>query len=466
MKSAPRLALTLLLLAGSCARPAPVPSPPALSFVAPEGGALEAGAAGVDLTPLRPVPLAGYGVRFGAAFTAVHDRPVARALVLRAAGRSVAIVSTDLLVIPGALRGAVLDRLSDLRLDGLLLAATHTHSGPGGYWDNWFAELAAMGGFRRAWASTLADRIARCVREAAADVRPARLRWACGRAPDLVRNRRFEDGPVDPTVFQAVLEAATGEPRPIALLLGFGAHPTILGPGNLLLSAEYPGAARGILEEETGARVLFLNGASGDLAPAVPGDGPGFERVRRMGEAVAARARELSTSLSPPTREGLAVCERRVTLPPVNTRGAAGPVLRLLFDPLAKTVTPAETVVQAIRVGDLAIAAFPCDLGSGPGLALRESFPGPLLLVSYANDYVGYVVDERSFRRGGYEASMSFYGPGTADLFLREARDALDATARARTGTGSGSGGRAPRSRSPRHRSRVRGSPSRGRSKG
>ncbi|MGH7149937.1 MAG: neutral/alkaline non-lysosomal ceramidase N-terminal domain-containing protein, partial [Planctomycetota bacterium] len=391
-----------LLLAVSCARPAPVRSPFARTWASAEAGDLLAGAACVDLTPDRPVPLGGYGARYGAAFTAVHDRPAARALLLRSQGRSIAIVSADLLVIPASLRTAVLARIEDLRIDGLLLAATHTHSGPGGYWDNWLAEAAGMGDHDPRWASALADRIALGVREAWGLLRPARVRWAADAAPDLVRNRRFSDGPVDPSLLLAVIEGAADEPGPVATILGFGAHPTVLGAENRLLSGDFPGVVRRSFEEETGAPALLLNGASGDLAPVVPGDGEGFEGTTRLGRALADRFRGMRPALSAPCGAGLAACERRVRLPGVNTRGAAGPIFRLLLDPLARTFTPAETVVQALRVGDLSIAAFPCDLGSGPGLALREGFPGPLLLVAYANDYMGYVVDERSFGRGGY----------------------------------------------------------------
>ncbi len=458
------LGAAALLLAASCARPAPVPSPPSRSAPDRGGEGLLAGGACVDLTPGRPVPLGGYGARFGAAFTAVHDRPAARALVLRSGGRAVAIVSADLLVIPGALRAAVLARVENLRLDGLLLAATHTHSGPGGYWDNWLAEIAGMGDHDPEWASALADRIAGGVREASGLVRPAAIRWARGEAPDLVRNRRFADGPVDPSLLLAVVEERDGGSEPIATLLGFGAHPTILESGSLLLSADFPGVARRLFEEETRSPALLLNGASGDLAPVVPGGGEGFEGTDRLGRALAERFRGMRAALSAPVGAGLAVCERRVRLPGVNTRGAVGPILRILLDPLARTFTPAETVIQAVKIGDLFLAAFPCDLGSGPGLALREHFPGPLLLVAYANDYVGYVVDERSFTRGGYEASMSFYGPGLADLLVGEARLALEATAPARSATASGSGGGGRRTRPRRRRGTGSGSPSPARS--
>jgi len=420
--------LLLLLVAIACAPFRPEGSAPARSD---EGGLL-AGVAAADLTPGRAVPLAGYGKRRGRAFVAVHDRPQARALVLRSGAVAVAVVSADLLLVPRSLREAVHSRVADLDLDGLLLAASHTHSGPGGFWDNELAEVVAMGRFDRDWAEEIADRLAGCIRRAADDAVPARVRSASESAVGLARNRRFEDGPLDDRLGLLVVEPdGPSEAAPIAWIVDFGAHPTILGPRNLLLSGDYPGALRRRLEAETSASVLFLNGAGGDQAPILEEGGSGFAAVEAYGAALAERLLDLGGGLGPPSPPRLGVAHEPLVLPSVNTCPLAGPVLRALTDPLVSLFTPERTFVQAIRAGDARLLAFPCDLGAGVGLAIRARFPGnTLLFASYANDYVGYVVERTSWERGGYEAMMSFYGPTLGERFEEAAGAALRALER------------------------------------
>ncbi|TGJ94734.1 hypothetical protein DLJ96_18150 [Actinotalea fermentans ATCC 43279 = JCM 9966 = DSM 3133] len=65
--------------------------------------------------------------------------------------------------------------------------------------------------------------------------------------------------------------AAPGEPlpttTPLATVVNYACHPTTLAWQNTLVSPDYVGAMRDLVEEATGAPVAFLQGASGELAP-------------------------------------------------------------------------------------------------------------------------------------------------------------------------------------------------------
>ncbi len=104
------------------------------------------------------------------------------------------------------------------------------------------------------------------------------LTWAygqCGLAAS--RDQVAEDGAgplvgfvpyerVDGTLLLGVITGPDGEV--IGTLLNYACHPTSLGHGNRLLSPDYVGAARELVEQANGgAPCLFLQGASGDLAP-------------------------------------------------------------------------------------------------------------------------------------------------------------------------------------------------------
>src|SRR5688572_22890647 len=94
-------------------------------------GPLAAGAAAVPLRPPLPVVRAGYGPRKAVA-DVEHDPLEIRAVVLSAGGRRVALVLADLVLVPEDLVQALEARVADLRLDGLILIASHTHSSVSG----------------------------------------------------------------------------------------------------------------------------------------------------------------------------------------------------------------------------------------------------------------------------------------------------------------------------------------------
>ena len=76
-----------------------------------------------------------------------------------------------------------------------------------------------------------------------------------------------------------------GDDGPIASLMNFACHATVLSGENLLLSAEFPGVACRIVEAATGAPTVYLQGACGNVNPVwIRQD---FASVERAGQAVA-----------------------------------------------------------------------------------------------------------------------------------------------------------------------------------
>ena len=87
-------------------------------------------AGSTDITPQRPLPLAGYANRKGN-FEHVADTLEANAVLLSDGDVRVAIVAVDLLYVGAALRQDVLDRLHGALPDqSLFFAASHTHFAP------------------------------------------------------------------------------------------------------------------------------------------------------------------------------------------------------------------------------------------------------------------------------------------------------------------------------------------------
>src|SRR5215217_1069980 len=100
----------------------------------------------------------GYANRAGGVL-GVHDPLYARALVLEHGDRRVALCGLDLCGVQEDVVAAARTRIADVDPDHVLVAASHTHSGP--------ADDAGC------WPDGLDGRIAAAVAEASARLRPA-----------------------------------------------------------------------------------------------------------------------------------------------------------------------------------------------------------------------------------------------------------------------------------------------------
>ena len=101
-------------------------------------------------------------------------------------------------------------------------------------------------------------------------MKAARIAFGAGEARGISRFRSTwpPNGPVDPEVGVIRVDAAdTG--RPMAVLMNFAAHPTVVGDKNFEFSADYVYYARRAVEGMIGGDVMaiFANGAQGTIAP-------------------------------------------------------------------------------------------------------------------------------------------------------------------------------------------------------
>jgi hypothetical protein len=124
----------------------------------------------------------------------------------------------------------------------------------------------------------LSAELARCVRAALASVQPATMVYGSGHC-GLATNRDYfdtrskqyvcgfnPDGAADTTVLVARVSAQS-DGRTLATLVNYACHPTTLAWENTLISPDYIGAMREIIEGATDAPCFFVQGASGDVGP-------------------------------------------------------------------------------------------------------------------------------------------------------------------------------------------------------
>ena len=169
------------------------------------------------------------------------------------------------------LRSALLDAVG-LDADQVLISLTHTHSGV--TLGSGETDLAG-GDMVPAYLESLTTAAMSAGQEALAGLNPATLDWAVGSCP-LAANRELDAGDrmlvgfnpdkvADNTV--TVGRITNDNDDIVGTMVNYACHPTTLAWDNHLISPDYVGGMRQVIEDETGAPCAFLQGASGDLAP-------------------------------------------------------------------------------------------------------------------------------------------------------------------------------------------------------
>jgi len=408
---------------------------------------LRAGVARRRITPPRGIFLIGYGDR-AKGNIGVHDDLTATALALDDGAQHLALVSLDLL----AINEFIVDRIrARLAPTEVLLCCSHTHSGPIVYADEKSPRR------NREYIAALEENIVAAVREAEGRLQPVRLEYACGEAPVGINRRerkpdgrieigRNPDGPRDRSV-QVVSVLAEGDGTRIATLVNYACHGTVLGPDNLLVSADWIGFMRQEVEARLGGLTLFLQGAAADINPDMYWeDAHAFERAAEQGRQVAQAVLDALTAGSQLLRgTPLRLARTEVWLPtvvraatPRPPRSYRRPLLALAHLPgfmaifadvlLAQRYPWKSRIearegfwsvpmrINAVRLGDLALVTYAAETFTEIGMKVKALSPARhTLFASVTDGCISYLPTGEAHAEGGYEveiAPLAYRYPG------------------------------------------------------
>jgi len=433
----------------------------ALSFLdsAPAADApqLRAGAAASNVSPWLGLSInGGFGDHKA---TNIHDELHARCLVLDNGESRLGIVVVDSCMVPREIfddAKRLIEKEIGLAADHLLMSATHTHSAP-----------AATPVFQSDpdpdYQQFLTRRIADGVRRAAANLAPARISWGVGSVPNQVFNRRWrmQPGAVPPDPFggtndQVKMNPNTADPnriepagptdpqicfislvrtngRPLALLANYSLH-YCGGIGSGVISADYYGAFADRLQELLGAErqdppfvAIMSNGTSGNINNVDFRRGqakqPPFGQLRIVANDVATEVARVCKGLEYRDWVPLAARQTEIRLGVRQPKkdeieraksilaAAKGPQLRSGEEVYARETllindypSHVQSILQALRIGDVGIAAIPCEVFVEIGLDIKRESPfKPTFTISLANGYNGYLPTVQHHKLGGYE---------------------------------------------------------------
>lgn len=392
----------------------------------------KAGAADVVITPEKNIWMAGYASRNHPAEgkeTDLHGKALA---LEDQNGARLVIVTLDLIGVPRELRANLEKRCGEaykLPPEGLLVNASHTHSGPefrvgrtpGDDGDSPHSSDGA------AYGQWLEDRLFEAVGRAIAGLEPARLGYTHARAgfsmnrrlpsPNGYQNSPNPDGPVDQAVPVLRVTGADGKLR--AVLFGYSCHNTTLALYNW--NADYAGYAQTYVQEaHPGVTALFLMGGGGDQNPYPRGT---VELCKQHGRALA-NAVQVALDVAPreikgPLRSAIATVDLDYSNVPTRAeleekaKSSSGLVASHAKRFLAK-LDAGETLptsypcpVQVIRFdNDLVIAAIGGETLVDYSLRLKRELAGEAVVwvAGYSNDVMAYLPSKRVREEGGYEA--------------------------------------------------------------
>jgi hypothetical protein len=417
----------------------------------------------------------------------------ATALALSHSGTTVVVLDIDIQILTNQradeIRKAV-SQATGLPVENIRASATHTHSGPTPYksWIEKGYELVDP------WFEQLARSCAEAAQDALHAVQPVVVRFGRGHS-HINANRRCvtpagerflgvnPDGACDHEV--GVIRFDSFDGTPVATLVNYACHATIMGPANRLLTPDYPGAMKRVVEEAVGGRCLFLQGSAGDQGPvqgfqadtsvyralgATLGHEvarvalelksiPSFNTLREVlpsgaplgmydAEFLAEIAwplRVLEKDIPVAVREGLP--ERKVAAENLekwksklkSAREAGDDAaaaeatymarradlqLRMADDFGGKTSTGVRT--HFITFGNMALVGCNIEPFCEIGLAVKKSSPFAMTFMSgYTNGRLAYMATAEEWPKGGYEVENSPFGGDAAETLTKQILETL-----------------------------------------
>lgn len=434
---------------------------------------VRAGVARIDITPPIGINMVGYYIREGASIDA--ERPLtATALVLAAGSEKIAILSCDVIFIQNPHAAEIRANIAaalETRPECVVISCSHTHCGP--TLPGFISQDEDQSKLQAAYLANLKNLLRGVTMAANADLRPARLDSGSG-ASRIGINRREKDetgkvflgevpdGPMDTEVGVVRVDDLRG--HPVAVLYNYGCHTVTMGPKCLQLSPDFVGPCRELIEQATGAKSLFLQGAAGNINPAT-GIGMRVDdsgNMTRLGLTLGSEVLRVMMNIRTYEKRGpreflaslakmsqypyipvessdatIAVASASLALPMLplpaldearriqqerharfetaRSEGKGSGMLTVLrhfadwSDKLCRTIEQGDPnpaipfEITALRIGDIGAIVLPCEPLAELSLAVKAASPfARTLFLGYANGCVGYLSPADAYPEGGW----------------------------------------------------------------
>ncbi|MBP7142722.1 MAG: hypothetical protein KBA71_12500 [Opitutaceae bacterium] len=438
-----------------------------------EGGisTVQAGAAVVDITPGESVFLYGYP-HVARNSTGVHDALECAALYLRAGGGQVLFLANDLIFFDRDYAGMLRQRIlaaTGIPPEAVMISATHTHSGPVVADNLTNAADSVVPKADPRYLEWLAERLVLAARSAVGNAEGAVLGLGVAKAEGVGTNRHDPQGPSDPEV-PVLLVRSGASGKPIACMLVYGMHPTVMHEDSTLISADFPGFTRRWLRAQVlgeSCPVIYHLGAAGDQSPRHVTKANTFAEARRIGEHLGrciataiegiscgpvgvvrgmrrwleirprefpdvqgakdalARSRKVYQELreAKASRQAVRTAECDVFGAEKTALLAEAAVDGRLAEAV-RSASPAE--IQVIQIGEWRFVGWPGEFFVEHALALKARAPAGTFVVTLANGQLqGYIATPKAVENACYEATNAVFSVDSGPRFVEATLDLI-----------------------------------------
>jgi neutral ceramidase len=392
------------------------------------------GTSEIDITPKPGIELSGFAVRQQPS-TEVLDPLYVRGLYLEDRQKRMLWLHADLVAFNRDFVDDVRQNVENecgIPASRVILAATHTHSGPATVSANCIGEMAPD------YMTWLKERILLAARDSLANREECRPFSVESRVELGVDRRQFASAHTDPRAGAVGLLRSDGTYK--AVILSYSMHPVCLRGS--WISADWPGETARVLSQALPGRptVLVSSGACGNINPPEVGVRP--EQMRAWGTIVAEGISEnLRSDASKDISEEKAVFHSVSTIVPLPLedwtlsqihehadRCLADSAGRLEFrEHFASAVEKwRETMIRRVKrrdppfvtaelfgmlLGDTVFLGVNAEIFSRFTELVRAGWNRAIYPVGCANGMIGYVPAAAAYLEGAYEVewSMLFY---------------------------------------------------------
>ena len=441
---------------------------------------LQAGFSRVNVTPMMGIPMYGYFIdRFA---DSVRDELEINAVALACGDAKAVVLTLDCCAVYTPDANIYLDSLVEatgLPRDAFFIHATHTHTGGD-------IKFASDNPLTREYSEFLRKRFIDAAKFALADLKPARMGWAVGTAPNIafVRRFRMKDGSVrtnpgvgNPDILHPIGDIDERvnvlrfdrEGGDTIVMANMGCHPDTIGGCGI--SGDWPSLFRRRLEKALdNVKAVFLNGAMGDInhvnVNAKNGDfndlkmdfddcSRGYGHARHMGNVVAGAVLQVYDKVNYQDVDTLHFAQKMSKLPSnmpkpedmplahkYNDLHNAGRDEEIPYKGMELTTVVAEAArmillengpeffeipLSALTVGNVALIGIPGEPFNGIGIGLKEAKDWDMVMpCCLVNGCESYFPMQEAYDEGGYEARASRYKAGTAELMIEEGKTLLN----------------------------------------
>ena len=360
---------------------------------------------------------------------------------------------------------AKVSQYTGLPFEAVFLACIHTHTAPV------ISEIRGFFKRDKEYYEEFSDKVCLCAAEAVADMKEATISTARGKAEGIsfIRRFRMKDGSVVTNPALSMMDDVEGpigeadetvqlikiqrEDAPDIAIVHYANHPDVLGGKGIC--PDWPGFMRDAVEAALakeangkGVRVIFFNGAQGDinhlnkLGRDVKN---GVEHSRHMGRVVAGAVLSVYTYTKPVSCELVQFKQnmaRVATSKGTDEDVAKAKILNEKFLACEENSIPGfkfDDIVMArkylrleevepivdlnvlcISLGDIAFVGLPGEPFTEIGRQIKEQSPFEMTLVCCnANGSEGYFPTDEALNEKGYESASALFLPGVAPEMIR-----------------------------------------------